>query len=134
MGQDIFLGVPLDTENYFQSLGNIPTRTSQFLQAPRFLSVIPLSQRQVLVLRVSKYSWMCLLGFYPFVLQHNTTTPLDSLTILGLVISRSSQYQHVPPPYSTTGFRACVNLHIALYNSSNVETCGRIGRRDMLVL
>ena len=105
MGRDIFLIVPRDTENYFQSLGNIPTCTSQFLQAPICLSVVPLAQWQGLVLQGSKYSWMCLLEFYLFVLQHDNTTPLDSLTLLGLVISCSSKYQHVPPPYFTTGFR-----------------------------
>ena len=78
--------------NYFQSIGNIPTRTSQFLQEPRCQSVVPLAQWKGLVLRVSKYSWICLLVFYLLFLQHNTTTQLESLTLLGIVISRSSQY------------------------------------------
>ena len=86
MGLGIFLGVPLGAVNYFQSPGNIPTSTSQFLQAPRCLCVVLLAQWQVLFLRVSKYYWMWLLGFYLLVLQHNTATPLDSLTLLSLVI------------------------------------------------
>ena len=105
MGLGIFPGVPLGTENYFQSPGNIPTHTSQFLQAPRCPSVVLLEKWQGLVLRVIKYSWMCLLGFCLFFLQHNTTTQLDSLTLLSLLIFLSSQYQHAPPLYLTKVFR-----------------------------
>ena len=114
MGLSIFLGVPLGTENYFQSPGNIPTRTSQFLQATRCPSVVLLVQWQVLVLRVSKHSWMFLLGFCLFVMQHSTTTPWDSLTLLSPVLFRSSQYQHAPPLYLTTvfHFRAVVQCNL----------------------
>ena len=98
----IFLGVPLDMESYFQSPCSIPTRTSQFLQALRCPSVVLLAQWQGLALQVSKYSWMCLLGFCLFVLQHSNITPWDSLTLLSPVVFRSSQYQHAPLLYLTT--------------------------------
>ena len=119
MVQDIVLGVPRNIKKYFQNLGNIPTRTSQFLEAPRCLSVVLLAQWQGLVFRVNTYSWIYLLVFYLFVLLNNTTTPLDSLTILGPVISRSSQYQHVPLPYLTTGFpiRAVVHYNLQVDTS-----------------
>ena len=82
MDKGAVLVVPQGSENYFQSPGNIPTRTSQFLQAPRCTYVVLLAKWQGLALRVSKYSWMCLLLFCLFVLQHSTTTPWDSLTVL----------------------------------------------------
>ena len=113
----IFLGVPMGMESYFQSPGNISTCTSQFLQAPRCPFVVLLAQWQGLVLRVSKYSWICLLGFCLFVLQHSTTTPWDSLTILSPVAFLSSQYQHAPLLYLTTVFHVRVvvwcNLKLA---------------------
>ena len=55
MGLSNFLGVPMVTEKYFLSPGNIPTRTSQFLQVMICPSVVLLVQWQGLVLRVSKY-------------------------------------------------------------------------------
>ena len=120
MGLVIFLGVPLGTEKYFKSLGNILTCTSQFLQAPRCLSVVLLAQWQGLVLRVSKYSGMCLLRFHLFILQHNTITSLESLTILSPVLSNSSRYQHVLPLYLTTGFhfRAVVQCNLQVGTSA----------------
>ena len=100
----IFLGVPLGKESYFKSPISIPTRTSQFLQALRCPYVVLSAQCQGLSLRLSKYSWMCLLGFCLFVLEHSTSTPWDSLTLLSPAVFRSSQYQHDPLIYLTTVF------------------------------
>ena len=126
----IFLGVPLDMGSYSQSYGSIPTLTSQFLQALRCLSVVLLAQCQGIFLQVSKYSWMCLLGFFLFVMQHSTTPSWDSLTPLGPTLFNYSQYQHALLLCLTTVFHVLA----VVWCNLQVDTGALPPLRPVLVL